>query len=99
MDFFNSGFFWFLEGMLFCIVLVGFRAWMKDRGVQMTLWKWMALICWILFFGFTLAFIGTSLGENEPAAALRGGILFGLLTVLVGVVLARFVFSSPKPSD
>jgi len=42
MDFFNSGFFWFLEGIIFCVVLIGFKAWMKDRGVSMNLWKWVA---------------------------------------------------------
>jgi len=99
MDFFNSGFFWFLEGIIFCVVLIGFKAWMKDRGVSMNLWKWVALVFWLVLFGLTLAFVGTSLGENEPAAALRGGILFGLVTVLAGVILARFVFSKPTPTD
>jgi hypothetical protein len=26
MQIFNSGFFWFAEGILFCLVLIGFRA-------------------------------------------------------------------------
>ena len=33
MEFFTSGLFWFLEGVLACIVVLGFKAWMKDRGV------------------------------------------------------------------
>jgi hypothetical protein len=99
MDFFNSGFFWFLQGILFCLVLAAFGTWMKDRGVSMNVWRWSALVIWLVLAGFTLAFVGTSLGENEPTAALRGGILFGLVTILVGVVLARFVFSKPKTSN
>jgi hypothetical protein len=93
MDLFNSGFFWFFEGIMFCAVLAGFRAWMKDRGVAVTFWKWIVFVAWLALFGFTLAFVGTSLGENEPTAAIRGGIVFGIITIIVGAVLMRFFFA------
>lgn len=91
MDFFNSGFFWFIEGILFCVVIIGVKTWAKDRSIPMPYWKWLALSAWILLFGFTLAFIGTSLGENEPTAAVKGGILFGIIVIISGAGLWRLL--------
>ena len=91
MDFFTSGFFWFLEGIFFCLILVGFRIRMQDKNIQMPLWKWIFFIIWIIIFGFTIAFITTSFGENEPTAAIRGGILFGIITIVTGVGLWRLI--------
>ncbi len=91
MGFFTSGFFWFLEGILFCIFLLAVRAWTQDREISMTPWKWVALVVWVFYAGFTIAFIGTSLGENEVSAAVRGGILFGVIAVVAGVGLWRLI--------
>ncbi len=96
MQIFNSGLFWFVEGIIFCIVTAGFYVWMKDRGVNMNVGRWLAYFLWIFFLGFTIAFAGTSLGENEPSAALKGGILFGLITIISGAGLWRFLFIKPK---
>ena len=91
MGFFNSGFFWVLEGIIICIVIIGFNAWMKDHAIPMPFWKWPAFVIWIVLFGFTVAFIGTSIGENEFNAAIKGGILFGLITVISGAGLWRLI--------
>lgn len=91
MQWFNSGFFWFIEGILFCLVILGLRAWARDNGVPMPPWKWVVFIAWLMFFGFTIAFIGTSLGEGEPDAAKRGGILFSALVVISGFALWRLL--------
>jgi hypothetical protein len=79
MQIFNSGFFWLIEGILVCVMVLGVRAWALDRSIQLTWWKWLALGAWMLLAGLTIAFIGTSLGENEPTAAVRGGLLFGIV--------------------
>jgi hypothetical protein len=89
MQIFNSGFFWFGEGVLFCIVILALQAWAEDRSIPLTWWKWLAFGLWGLLAGFTIAFVGTSFGEGEPGAAIRGGLLFGLVTVISGVVLWR----------
>lgn len=91
MSFFTGGLFWFIEGVLFCIAFAGLKAWTEDRGIPMAFWKWLLALLWVLFFGFTLAFVGTSIGENEAPAALRGGILFGALAVISFFVLWRFL--------
>jgi hypothetical protein len=97
MDFFNSGLYWFIEGVIFCLAVIGFKIWMEDRGVPMPFWKWGLLGIWVLLFGFTIAFVGTSLGEKEPKAALLGGIVFGLITVILGVGLWRILLIGKKP--
>ena len=91
MAFFNSGTFWFIEGILAVVVFLAFRAWMEDRGVRLTWWKWILVGLWVLLAGATIAFVGTSLGERETTAAFRGGILFGLVTVVSAVGLWRLL--------
>jgi len=99
MRFFNSGLFWFVEGVLAVLAFMGFKTWMEDRGVAMRWWKWILFALWVLLAGFTIAFVGTSLGENEPRAALRGGILFGVLTAAAGVGLWRLLHRGRKTRD
>ena len=91
MPFFTSGLFWFLEGIFACIMIVGFKTWMEDRGTPMPSWKWILFGLWVLVFGFTIAFIGTSIGEKEMDAAVKGGIIFSLFTIITGVGLWRLL--------
>ena len=72
-------------------IFLGFKTWMEDRNTPMAVWKWILFALWILLFGFTIAFIFTSLGENERVAALKGGILFSLITIVSGVGLWRLL--------
>jgi uncharacterized membrane protein (DUF485 family) len=96
MHFFNSGLFWFIEGILACLVVIGLKMTMEDRGVPMPVWKWILFVFWILLFGFTIAFIGTNIGEKEVTAAKLGGLVFGLLTVVTGVGLWRLLTLKPR---
>ena len=99
MPIFNSGFFWFFEGILCCIVVLGIRAWALDRAIPMPWWKWLAVGMWVLFTGFTIAFVGTSLGEGEPTAAVQGGIMFGIVAVLSGVGVWRLWMIGAGPRE
>ncbi len=94
-----SGLFWFVEGILFCVALLGLRAWTQDRGVPMPLWKWILVVGWLGLLGFSLAFIGTSLGEGETVAAVKGGALFILITVIVGVGFWRILGFSNRVDE
>lgn len=91
MEFFNSGLFWFVEGILFCLVIVGLKTWAEDKGVPMPFWKWVIFAAWLFYVGFSIAFVGTSVGENEPDAAMKGGIIFGIIAVLSGIVVWRLI--------
>lgn len=98
MQIFNSGLFWFVEGILFMVVLLAVRAWAQDRGVPMPVWKWVLFLLWIAVAGFTVAFIGTSFGEGEPVAGTRGGLLFALITIIAGVGVWRVLRKGAGPS-
>ena len=89
MDFFLSGTFWFIEGILCTLAVIGLITWMQDRNIRLNWWQWILAVLWILLFGFTITFITTSLGEGEPTAAYRGGIFFGIITVVSLVGLWR----------
>lgn len=93
MGFFNSGMFWFIEGILFCLVLAGIHAWVSDKGIQMNWIKWGMIVFWLFMVGFFISFVGTSLGEYETVAAWKGGVIFGLISIISGVGIFRYVFS------
>ena len=99
MQIFNSGAFWFVEGILLCVMLLGLKTWARDRSLPMPWWKWTAFLTWVLFTGFTIAFVSTSYGENEASAAVRGGIFFGIIAVLSGVGVWRIVMIGTKASE
>lgn len=99
MHFFSSGLFWFIEGILACLVVIGLKIAMEDRGIPMTHWKWILFALWIFLVGFTIAFIGTNIGEKEMTAAKLGGLVFGLLSVVTGVGLWRLLTLKPHPKN
>ncbi|MFC2157244.1 dehalogenase [Acidobacteriota bacterium] len=96
MSFFNSGLFWFIEGILACLVVIGLKVRMEDKGILMPVWKWLVFGIWVLLLGFTIAFVFTSLGEREPSAALYGGIIFGVITIVSGVGVWRLLHIKKK---
>ncbi len=91
MHFFNSGFFWFIEGILAVLFFLGFKTWLEDRRIPMSWWKWILVGAWVLLVGFTIAFVGTCLGENEIVAATKGGIIFAVISIIAGVGLWRLL--------
>lgn len=90
-SFFTSGLFWFIEGILASLVVIGLKLWMEDRGIAMPFWKWAVVACWFLGLGVTIAFVGTSLGENEARAAGLGGLIFGTIVIIAGVAVWRLL--------
>jgi hypothetical protein len=99
MQIFNSGFFWFVEGILFVVMIMGMREWARGRGLSMTAWKWALFIAWVLLAGFTIAFVGTSFGEGESTAAIRGGLLFGLVSVIGGAGVWRVLLRAATSAE
>lgn len=91
MELFDSGFFWFIEGILFCVVLLGLKTWTEDKNIKMTIWKYAIVIAWLFFAGFTFAFVGTSYGENEIVAAKLGALVFGIISLISGFGVYRII--------
>jgi len=98
-SFFTSGLFWFIEGVLATLTVIALKLWMEDRGTPMPWWKWALAVCWLLGLGLTIAFIGTSLGENERRAAGMGGLIFGTIVIVAGVVVWRLLLISAAGSE
>lgn len=91
MWFFTSGAFWFVEGILAVLAVIGLKVWMAERHTPMPLWKWLVVGLWMLTLGFTIAFIGTSVGENEMVAAQKGGIIFSVVCIIMGAGVWRLL--------
>lgn len=91
MNFFTSGTFWFIEGIILCLIIIGLKLWTEDKKIKMSFLKWMLFLIWFFFFEFTIAFITTSLGENEIQAALKGGILFMIIALISFVLVWRII--------
>lgn len=64
----------------------------RGKNLQLTWWQWLLTILGLAFAGFTLATVTTLAGEYSPKAALVLGGMLGLITVIWGVLMARFVF-------
>ncbi len=90
-SFFTGGLFWFIEGILATLAVIGLKLWTEDRGIPMPFWKWAAVACWLLGFGVTVALVGTSLGENEPRAAGLGGLIFGTIVIVAAAAVWRLL--------
>jgi len=91
MGFFDSGFFWFTEGLLACLAIIALKIWAEDKRIHMPFWKWTVVIGWVLFLSVSVAYVGTSLGEGETHAAFIGAILASVLAVVSGVIVWRLL--------
>jgi len=64
----------------------------QKKGVRPNWWQWLLTVLGFLLALFTLAAVGTLIGEGTGQAALVTGVIFGIVTVVWGVLLGRFVF-------
>jgi hypothetical protein len=99
MQFFNSGLFWLIEGVLLCLVILGMKVWSEDAGISMRPWKWALFGAWLLLLSFSIGFIGTNLGENEVNAAIKGGALFSIITIIAGAGLWKLLRTRTEIKD
>ena len=91
MAFFNSGFFWFIEGVLAFLTILALKIWAEDKKIPMPFWKWPIVIAWLLFICACVAYVGTSIGEGETSAALMGTVFGFVIIVISGVIVWRFI--------
>lgn len=94
--FFNSGFFWFLMGIIFVVIAAAFKAYADDRGWVVTWWK--GLIALVVYGLFVAAFYGwgTLIGENEAGAGIRFFLFSFFLALVIGVGLWRLLAARSK---
>ncbi len=90
MNILSGGTILFLEGILLVVVILALKVWREDAGRPLKAWQWGLVVFWLFFFGLGCAFVGTSLGEGEPVAAMKGGLFLGFISLLTGVAIWRF---------
>ncbi|MBS3975918.1 MAG: dehalogenase [Syntrophomonadaceae bacterium] len=93
------GFLWLLVGI--CIALAGYSLIKYNQTLTVPLkwWDWLLIALWGALLMFTFAFVGTSYGEGEPRAGNVGGVIFGIITIVSGVGLGRWIFYKKSPKS
>ena len=69
--------------------LIGYT---EKKQISLTWWHWLLTVLGILYAVFVLELIYGFLGERAPQAALVMGLITGIVAVIWGVLLGRFVF-------
>lgn len=85
-------FLWLINGMCLMIVLLSLWKWNEQRKNSLKWWQWSIIGGWGILLMVSSGFIGTALGEGEPRAAMIGGTIFVLTTVISGIMLWRMFF-------
>ena len=89
--FFESGFFWFLMGILFVLVAAGFKALADDREWEITWWKALLGVIWYGIFSVSFLAWGTLIGEGEGGAGFNIFLLGMVISLILGVGLWRLM--------
>ncbi|WP_035267560.1 hypothetical protein [Desulfitibacter alkalitolerans] len=86
------GFLWLVVGICVTVAAFSLKKWSETLEEPLKWWNWLLISLWGVFLLFTFAFVGTAYGEGEPRAAMVGGIIFGIMTIVSGVGLGRWMF-------
>lgn len=68
----------------------------RKRQIHLLWWHWLLTILGILYVAFVLKVSVDFIAEGAPTAALVMGGILGLIAVIWGTLLARFVFKPAK---
>ena len=64
----------------------------RKASLKLSWWHWLLTVLGILYIVFVLELIVGFLGEGAPQAALVMGLITGIVAIVWGVLLGRFVF-------
>lgn len=95
--FFDGKIFWLLNGILFILIAVGFKAFADERNWKLTWWKGALATIWYIFFSMAFYALGTLIGENEASAGYRMFAFLFVVALVLGVGLWRLLAYQPKP--
>jgi hypothetical protein len=80
-------------GALAAFTLFGLYNFTQKKDLTISWWQWLLTVLGLLYAVFVLEVIVGFLGEGVPQAALVMGLMTGIVAVIWGVLLGRFVFS------
>lgn len=83
--------FWIVMGLLYAVLIYAFAGWTKDKNIKMTWWKWALSAGFYLIASLSLASSFTMLGEKEATTFRMMLLISGMVSVILGVLLYRFV--------
>lgn len=83
----------FLLGLITMLGLVLLLRYVGEKKLEINWWQWLLTGLGFLLAVITISSIYTLFVENEAGAAQFVALVFGLLTVVWGVLLGRFVFN------
>ena len=64
----------------------------RKRKISVFWWQWVLTIIGFIYLTFVLEVIAGFLSEGAVRAAIVNGFIFGIIAVVWGVLLSRFVF-------
>jgi len=82
----------FVFGLLAAIGFFLLFGYAQKKGFLISWWQWLLTTLGILYAVFVAEVIYGFLAESEPRAALVMGLLTGIVAIIWGVLLRRFVF-------
>lgn len=94
--FFNGNTFWFLNGIIFVVIVFALKAFAEDKGWAMPWWKWLLASVWYLIFCTGFYAGGTLAGENFPMPGFRLFLVDMFISLILGVGLWRLLSFKPK---
>ncbi len=83
---------WSVLSALFVLALWGMQSFLARRAITFTAWQWAIYTAWLLWTLFGVALVRTFIAEREPRPIRVSVLVFGGVSVVVGVVLARIWF-------
>ena len=83
-------------GIVSVLVVAGAREWAGIKGLKMTWWKWLLVICWYAGFLFAIAVPMTFIGEGEPAAGFTMSLFSVVPAIIGGFVVWRVITAGGK---
>lgn len=83
--------FWIAMGLLYAFLIYSASIWFKDLGIKMNKRRWALLAFYFLFINITVGGAFTLIGEDEPRAGYYFLGIFGVLCIILGVALWRYL--------
>jgi hypothetical protein len=94
--FFNGNTFWFLNGIIFVVIVFALKAFAEEKGWAMNWWKWLLSGIWYLIPFLSFYAWGTFIGENFPLPGFYTFLTGFVISVILGVGLWRLLSAKPK---
>lgn len=90
--------FWIVLGLVYAVMLYSFSQWTRIQNIKMTWWKWLLSILVYIMLSLSVATGFTLFAEKEMRAGVISIGFFGLISIILGVLLFRFVLKPEKKS-